>query len=137
MKFYLAGPYSDRARLAWFAEEVSRLSGWTCTSRWLRGCHDGVMPAAAAHDDVCDVHAADVLVLDARRQSTRGGTWVEFGIALERGMPIIVVAADASVSLNVFAYLDHQVEWLPGDPHDVGRYLLDLELLTRPGAEPE
>ena len=38
------------------------------------------------------------------RSSTRGGMWVEFGIAIERGMQIVVVAP-FSARLTVFAFL--------------------------------
>ena len=104
MKFYLAGPYSERARLADMAGTIERASGWVCTSTWLSGAHDECAPEQAAEDDVADVREARALVIDATRSSTRGGMWVEFGIALERGMPIVVVAP-FSARLTVFAFL--------------------------------
>lgn len=103
MKFYLAGPYSARPRLARVAEIIEQTSGWQCTSRWLTGCHDEADPCAAAQDDMADVRAAQALVIDVHRPSTRGGMWVEFGLALGLGLPI--VALRPHEYLTVFAHL--------------------------------
>jgi nucleoside 2-deoxyribosyltransferase len=56
--------------------------------------------------DLRDIHNSDVLLLYALgiesldRQSI--GTWAEFGIAIERGMPIVVVATAPSVTQHPF-----------------------------------
>ena len=103
-RFYLAGPYSDRERLARDAQIIAEASGWQCNARWLYGTHDGMASQRAAIEDVEDVRAADALVIDARRPSTRGGMWVEAGIAIQAGKPIAVIAR-GSARLNVFMYL--------------------------------
>lgn len=110
MTFYLAGPYSDRKRLSACAGAIARESGWECNARWLRGDHDGMLPTRAAREDVKDVRAADALVMFAERSSTRGGMWVEFGIAVERGIPIVVICDQHVAKLNVFAWL-HTAGW--------------------------
>ena len=105
MTFYLAGPYSDREHLRTCASVIAGVSGWTCNARWLDGSHDGMSPMQAAKEDVADVRAADALVLVAERQSTKGGMWVELGIAIERPIPIVVVhpLGRDPRELNVFA----------------------------------
>ena len=104
MTFYLAGPYSAREHLRGCATAIARISGWTCNARWLDGSHDGMLAYRAAREDVEDVRSADALVMVANRQSTRGGMWVEMGIAAERGIPIVIVC-DEHTKLNVFAWL--------------------------------
>ena len=52
--------------------------------------------------EVLDVNAADTLVLFADLVGRKGGCWVEIGMALARGMRIIVVGGRS----NVFTYLD-------------------------------
>ena len=134
MKFYLAGAYNARLELAAAAEAIERVSGWRCTSRWLTGEHNEAEPPdgsggdhqgaalrKAANDDVADVREAQALVLDASLDSTRGGMWIEFGIALERRMPIVVVSTSGRAGLPVFAYLPSI--WWVGDHIAAGREL--------------
>ena len=102
MRFYLAGPYSQRLALQEIAQTC--FPRWRCTARWLAGGHDGMSSRIAATEDIEDVQAADVLVIDARRQSTRGGMWVEVGIALNAGIPVFVISS-APADLNVFCHL--------------------------------
>ena len=129
MKFYLAGPYNERANLAAAAETIENISGWHCTSRWLTGAHDEATPSKAAQEDVDDVREAQVLVIDAARTSTRGGMWVEFGIAVERRMPIVVICPPGS-NLTVFAYLPRI--WWGGDAAAAGKELALIEQYRMP-----
>lgn len=139
MKFYLAGPYSARADLAAAAKTIESVSGWRCTSRWLAGQHDEASPSKAAQDDVVDVREAQALVIDTTRNSTRGGMWVEFGMAVERRMPIVVMAplwlsltacTRQSANLTVFAYLSHI--WWVADAEAAGYELRLIEQYRLP-----
>ena len=103
-RYYLAGPYNEQERLRISRDEITKLSGWTCTSRWVAGSHDNVSAIVAATNDYADIEDAEAMVIDCHRSSTRGGMWVEFGVAFERRMPIIVIGgADYAQRLNVFA----------------------------------
>jgi hypothetical protein len=118
MRFYLAARYSRREEINLYRKILESL-GHVVTSRWLRGNHQmpdltGEEPLEIYHDkevqrfaleDLQDIYAADAIVCftePPRSTATRGGRHVEFGIALERGMPIFVVGPRE----NVFYYLD-------------------------------
>ena len=123
MTFYLAGPYSDREHLRSCASVVAGVSGWTCNARWLDGSHDGMGPNVAAKEDFEDVDSAHALVIDARRQSTRGGMWVEAGIAIAQGKPVVAIVAEPQLP-NVFMFLP-KVYWA-GDETEAGHMLASL-----------
>ena len=106
MKFYMAGPFSEIERLKDAAVIISQVSGWKCNSRWLKGIHHEAYPIQAAQDDLKDVRTSDALVIDMNMGSTRGGMWVEFGVALQAEIPIVVVAAYRTARFNVFVYLN-------------------------------
>lgn len=89
-KFYLAGSYGARLNLLPVAKRIEDATGWECTSRWLHGDHDKLPEVQCARDDRDDIYAADVLVVDMTYDSTRGGMWVEVGLALAEGMHIVV-----------------------------------------------
>lgn len=89
-KFYLAGSYSARLNLLPVAQKIEEKTGWECTSRWLQGEHDKLPAVQCARDDRDDLLAADILVLDMTYDSSRGGMWVEVGMALLEGMHIVV-----------------------------------------------
>ena len=127
MTFYLAGPYSSRARLSQMAGVISGFSRWHCNARWLDGTHDGMDPQHAAIEDIQDVRAADALVIDARGQSTRGGMWVEAGIAIQAGKDVIVVAPEDR-ELNVFMYVANV--YREKDFAQAARLLRDFERLS-------
>lgn len=111
MKLYLAGPYRCKDEINVRAAELRTL-GFTITSRWLEETH---APNVQLHEvteedkktyalhDVQDIRTADVLVFftDPTKTIVRGGRHVEFGIAIERLMPIVVIGEHE----NVFHYL--------------------------------
>jgi hypothetical protein len=115
MKVYLAARFSRLPELVSYASELE-VEGIEVTSRWIRGGHEWVgtpdeeipVPRLArfALDDLDDIEAADVLVCfteSPRSGPARGGRHVDFGYALARNMPIIVVGHRE----NVFYCLDN------------------------------
>ena len=123
MIFYLAGPYSKRKDLSLSAHVICRISTWRCNARWLAGSHDGMDPKRAAIEDVDDVRTADALVIDARQQSTRGGMWVEAGIAIADGKPVVLIVSPSQCP-NVFMSLAGTY-WV-GDEFEAGGLLTIL-----------
>jgi nucleoside 2-deoxyribosyltransferase len=108
MNVYLAARYSRNPEMR-VVEKALVALGHAVTSRWIRGTHklpEGAGAAAAAAlraawaaEDLEDLEAADVVVAfteepRAERPGTpvsRGGRHVEFGYALGRKMPVVVV----------------------------------------------
>lgn len=112
MRVYLSARYDRLGELALYRDDLVSC-GIVCTSRWLDG---STLEQTTEHAlvDLEDVRAADVLVawseepVEFSRESfaARGGRHVEFGVALERRIPIIVVGPQE----NVF-------HWAPGVAH--------------------
>lgn len=128
---YLAGRYSRREELAAYRDQLSQL-GFLVQARWLDGGHqisdagapigesgealvegdDGgtsleaaVLRGKFAQDDWEDVNAAEIVISftePPRSKANRGGRHVEFGIALARGVRVIVVG-----------YRENIFHWLP------------------------
>lgn len=103
MKVYLAARFSRFDELNLCRAELETL-GISVTSRWLRGGHEWVgtpddeIPrdhlARFAAEDLEDLDVADMLVCfteSPRSGPARGGRHVEFGYALAKGKPVIVV----------------------------------------------
>lgn len=105
MKLYLAGPWERRDVIARMALYLAR-NGHKVTSRWLTEHMEAETPemlVEQAHNDLDDVRAADVLVLDTRVPgSPRGGRHTEFGYALALGRRVILLGP----RVNVFHYLE-------------------------------
>jgi nucleoside 2-deoxyribosyltransferase len=101
MKYYFAARFSKRSQLRRYRKQLIHL-GHTCTSQWLDGESDE--NAATAHRDLCDVEAADGLILfcETPRCATRGGRFIETGYALGLGKAVIAVGADIE---NIFMRL--------------------------------
>lgn len=87
MKIYIAGCFEERLRLRDVADQVWQ-EGHGITSTWL---DEVTKPAAMTQDeffkklaikDLCEISAADLLILDTIVMSTRGGASNEFGFAL-------------------------------------------------------
>lgn len=112
LKVYLAAPYQFKDQMNVCAEQLRRL-GIEVTSRWLKEPHQpntqlGEVSTEEkqkyALQDLDDIYAADVFVLftDSTKTIIRAGRHVEFGIAVNQGMPIIVVGSEYE---NIFHYL--------------------------------
>jgi hypothetical protein len=104
MKVYIAAPYSRKDQMNVYAAEL-RKGGVEVTSSWLNEIHPPTvqMPDLTheehqkyAIQDIKDVRAAKAMVFftDQTKQIIRAGRHVEFGIAIERRMPIFVVGLE-------------------------------------------
>lgn len=91
-RFYYAASFTPVENHYSNMRTVARLSGWKCTSRWLKESakHAKMSPADQARMDTADIIDADVFVMSMRNPSTQGGMFVELGIALTRGMQVII-----------------------------------------------
>lgn len=94
MKFYVAA--HDRLLASLVADTISH-AGHECTSTWIKNeflptdKHTVEERMSIAFEDVEDVCRSDVLVLVAGADKYSGGKFVEAGIAMGRGIPVIVV----------------------------------------------
>ena len=88
--FYLAAGYSGRQHHARLGRLIEEETSAVCTSGWLDGRHDGETALASAAEDLYDVQRAEALVL-VHGPSTRGGKWVELGLALARSKPVVML----------------------------------------------
>lgn len=121
MRFYLAARYSRMEEMRHCRVSLEAL-GHDVTSRWINGSHqisesqDGdsgaddektvALRQEYGMEDLRDVCAADVLIAfteTPRCGPTRGGRHVEMGLAMGRGIPVIVCGPRE----NIFC-------WLPG-----------------------
>lgn len=104
MNVYLAAPFSQKDQINIYAAEL-RAGGIEVTSSWLNEPHPPTvqMPDLTHEDhqkyaiqDIKDVRAAEIMVLftDPTKSIVRAGRHVEFGIAIERQMPILVVGLE-------------------------------------------
>lgn len=128
---YLAARYSRREELCGYRDQLSTL-GLLVQARWLDGGHQisesgapigeagealvegdtggssaeaAALRAKFAADDWEDVTSADIVISftePPRSKATRGGRHVEFGVALARGVRVIVVG-----------YRENIFHWLP------------------------
>jgi nucleoside 2-deoxyribosyltransferase len=94
VKLYIAS--SDKTVARWVAAKC-RKAGHTVTSRWL-GMRFALTETYSEEDrvaiatvDVEDVTVADALVLIASPHPVPGGKFVETGIALGMGKPVLVL----------------------------------------------
>ncbi len=91
MKIYLAAAYNRMMEMRDVRDFLVN-DGHEVTAQWIDGKESNDTSAAAVMD-VEDVRRADVLVafsFERGTLTTGGGRHVEFGIALERGIDIIV-----------------------------------------------
>jgi len=109
LKIYLAAPYSRKDQMNVYAAEL-RAGGVEVTSSWLVERHS---PSIQVHEvsheenlqyvinDIKEIHAAKVMVFftDPTKTILRAGRHVEFGIAIERRMPIFVIGTERE---NIF-----------------------------------
>jgi hypothetical protein len=110
MKYYLAARYSRAEEMRGYAAQLEAL-GHVVTSRWIHG-HGDRPDMHLAWEDLADLVGAEMLIFfsdepDAKTRG-RGGRHVEFGIAVGRAMPILIVGRRE----NVFHHLPamHQVD---------------------------
>jgi len=108
MKLYLAAAFSRQAEMKRVAEELTDC-GFEITSRWLTNTPGVIKGKKArmqdAFMDINDLREADILVRfsdDLTKDSIpaklgSGARMFEFGMAWERGMPIVVVGGRQNI----------------------------------------
>jgi nucleoside 2-deoxyribosyltransferase len=133
VKIYLAAKFEHKNTMRDVANLLTS-RGHEITSRWIRVEHHedtantvtDELRVQYAAEDVEDVRRADLLVAFAHPRhepGIGGGRHVEFGIALERDMPIIVIGPKG----------EHIFHWWPGVRH-VDDIVDLIELLKDPEA---
>lgn len=107
MNIYLAARYSSKERLQKIALNLIQM-GFGITSTWIYSSDrpdesqiDNGFRQVRAVIDYHDLGRSHILVLDLLDgQGSRGGQWVELGIALGQNLKVLVVGETE----NVFAY---------------------------------
>ena len=141
MRFYLIGAYPRRHELRRYAADLLTM-GHSITSDWLTGYEEtgdnGLQWQAteeqrmtAAVTDLAGLRSADTVIAFTEPEGsiyTRGGRWVEFGIALGLRKRLLVVGPEES---NVFL----AIPWIAKYPTwaECLRMLRDLAEMTDEG----
>lgn len=107
MKIYLAGRYSSRLKLLGFAKTLE-LQGHSinATAIWLTGQTDDACPVECASNDIKDLNESDLLLCFTEEVGRNGGSYVELGMALAKGIPAIIVGPYT----NVFTRLCRRID---------------------------
>lgn len=107
MKIYLAGRYSDRVELFAVAKRLEEHGhDIQATPIWLTGRNDDSCPMECASNDMDDLFASNLLLFFSERVGRNGGSLVELGMALAKGIPVVVVGSYT----NVFTRLCRRVD---------------------------
>ena len=107
MRIYIAGRYTAMARLRTEAELIESMGHEViCDCVWLTGCNDDTAPIECASNVLRDLRQSDMLLCYTTEAGTRGGLYVELGVALERGIPVIIVGPYT----NVFTRLCRRID---------------------------
>jgi hypothetical protein len=106
----MASRFGRRFELRRYREDLQR-RGHTVTSRWLDLPSEDPSPEAQAKCaaiDLEDIYRAETLIAFSEaavrskpRKHSRGGRWVEYGLALGTGKPVVLVGPRE----NVFCHL--------------------------------
>lgn len=114
MNVYVAGKYTAKERLKGERERM-RAMGFKVDSLWMdqpeegytfNGRTEGERWKRAydeARRDVENLQFVDAMVIDTQDESTTGGREVELGIALSRGIKVVVIGPVR----NIFHHLAH------------------------------
>lgn len=108
MRIYLAARWSVRYELRLVRDQMEQM-GHQITSQWIdrddRPAFDGDDWEAWARQwsqqDIEDIEAAEILLLDCRSNGRHGGMHVEFGYALAAGLAVWLIGPKG----NVFHHL--------------------------------
>ena len=98
--FYLASGWDSQYKMHDLRSRLEDATGWTCTSRWI-DTPDNYPPEKACAEDIRDLSTADILII-TDGPSTKGGKWVEFGIALALSKPILIIDEGNTHNLTIF-----------------------------------
>lgn len=102
MKFYIAASFSAREHCLELANDITAesLAELTCTSRWIRDRDESAM----SDYDICMEDCEDLAVADAvlliHGSTTKGGKWVELGLAIAWEKPVLFVRAPFDSRFN-------------------------------------
>jgi nucleoside 2-deoxyribosyltransferase len=112
-RVYLAGKFESLPRLR-VKRDLLRRAGFTVVSTWLDEekaaafCGEQELTNYAKRD-LAEVYLADVLILDTLDDSQTGGRDVEFGLALARGIPTVVVGPCRNIFHRLATH--HYADW--------------------------
>jgi len=132
MKFYVAA--HDRLLASLVAGVITR-AGHECTSTWLKNefltteKHTIEERMSIAFEDVEDVCRSDVLVLVAGADKYSGGKFVEAGLAMGRGIPVIVIGRRENMLLW------HHSIMSVDTPEMAAKVISNIEQQTQPPAQ--
>ncbi len=122
MKFYVAGKFTDAARIRWYMDRIEEL-GHTITEDWTPNYKKTVAPDFAVSNsymsncalkDMIGVKTADVLlaIMDDPSYEYKG-TWTEIGMAIGAGKNVAIfhpmAYGESEQTKNVFFHL-HRVK---------------------------
>ena len=111
IKVYLAAPFDQQETIRELRDNIHQQDYRVrVVSRW----HD-MFPkyppeATCAMVDLEDIRASDVVVINAIGESTKGGMWVELGVAIGLGKRIVYVGEKSSVFTHL-QFLTHVPEY--------------------------
>lgn len=100
---YIAGSFNAKERLKKEAERLLEDGRFVVTSTWLWEPEE-INVKVRASQDKCQVLASNFLILDTADETTTGGREVEFGMALARGLQVIIIGPKR----NIF---HHHIGW--------------------------
>lgn len=114
MKFYIASRFSRAAGMREAVADIRKI-GHETTSRWMFFEQDDNPETQMqwSANDLADVRAADGLIFFAEYPDAgfmTGGRHVEFGIAVERGIPIYVIGPKENI-FHWLEYVEHFNTW--------------------------
>jgi len=114
MRIYIAARYSRLNEVQALAQKL-RDYGYTVDASWIKGAHEWDSEAMAvenaskdvpvigqrfAEDDIADIERSDVMIClteEPRSTNGRGGRHVEYGYALAKGIPILILGPRENV----------------------------------------
>ena len=103
MRIYIAGRYTAMSRLNAEADKIRSLGHEVLIDCvWLTGRNDDTAPIECASNDLRDLRQSDMVLLYTNEAGTRGGMYVELGVALERGIPVVIVGPYTNVFTRLF-----------------------------------
>lgn len=140
MKIYLAAPYGDMMQMREVRDKLVD-AGHEVTAQWIDGFEGMAKPGQESSDDQIkaqgalmdanDVRRSDVVVAFTRERhepTPGGGRHVEFGIALERDVPVILFGP---IGEHVFHYYPGLVQGIVQDLEALVGLLSHLQLYGR------
>ena len=120
MWIYLSARYSRKEELMGYSEQLDQAGHEVC-STWIKRSDAAPEVPTAVEDqvnalaDCLDLNLAEALICfteTPRKELTRGGRHVEFGIALGKGIPVVVVGPRENI-FHHLPWVHHLPQWGP------------------------